>query len=75
VGYLYIHNNRASSSAGSGIFVFATASTQTVGPTRPPVQWILGTSSLMVMQKRHEVDQSPHSSANVEKVEITQIGW
>jgi len=48
---------------------------KTVGPTRPPVQWILGASSLMVMQKRHEVDQSPHSSANVEKVEIAQTGW
>ena len=75
MGYQYIHSNRASSSAGSGIFVFVTASTQTVGPTRPPIQWILGASCLMVMQNRHEVDQSPHSSAIVEKVEIAQTEW
>jgi len=70
-----MHSNRASSSAGSGIFVFATVSTQTVGSTRPPIQWILGASSLMLMQKKHEVDQSLHSSANVEKAEIAQTGW
>ena len=68
MGYLYIPSNRASSSAGLWIFVFATASTQTVGPSRPPVHWILGTSFLMVMQKRHEANQSPYSSASVEKV-------
>jgi hypothetical protein len=32
--------------AGLGIFLFATASRTALGPTQPPIQWVLGTPSL-----------------------------
>jgi hypothetical protein len=39
----------------------------TLGPTHPPIQWVLGALSLGVKQQGREADHSPPSSAEVEK--------
>jgi hypothetical protein len=52
--------------AGLGIFLF-TASRTALGPTQPPVQWVLGALSLGVKRPGCEADRSPPSSAEVEK--------
>jgi len=44
-------------------FIFITVFRPTLGPTQPPVQWVLG-----VKQLGHEVDHSPPSSAEVKNV-------
>jgi hypothetical protein len=47
------------SQQGLGIFLFTTTSRLTLGPTQPPIQWVLGTLSLRVKQPGHEADHSP----------------
>jgi hypothetical protein len=49
------------------IFLFSTASRQTLRPTQPPIQWVLGTLSLGVMHVGHEVDHSPPPNVEVKK--------
>jgi len=37
-----------------------------MGPTQPPIQWVVGALSLGVKQPGREADHSPPSSAEVE---------
>jgi hypothetical protein len=53
---------------GLGIFLFTTVSRMALGPTQPPIQWVLGDLSLGVKQPVHEADHSPPSSAKVKNV-------
>jgi hypothetical protein len=39
-----------------------------LGPTQPPIQWVLGALSLGVKQPGSEADHSPPSSAKVKNV-------
>jgi hypothetical protein len=56
---------------GLGIFLFTTMSRTALGPTWPPIQWVLGSLSLGVKQLECEADHSPPSSAKVkERVEL-----
>jgi len=50
---------------GQGLFFFATASTLAVGPTQPPIQWVLGVLSPGVKQQRLGADHSHPSSVKV----------
>jgi hypothetical protein len=50
---------------GLGSFLFTTASRPALGPTQPPIQWVLGSLSLGVYRPRRETDHSPPSSAEV----------
>jgi hypothetical protein len=52
---------------GLGIFLFTTASGTALGPTRPPIQWVLGALSLGVKRPGREADHSPPSSAEVKE--------
>jgi hypothetical protein len=53
--------------AGVGIFLFDTMSRPALGPTEPPIQWVLGTLSLGVKGPGREADYSPPSSAEVKE--------
>jgi hypothetical protein len=44
---------------------FSTVSRPALGPTQPPIQWVLGTLSLEVKRPGREGDHSPPSSAEV----------
>jgi hypothetical protein len=50
---------------GLGIFLFTTTSRMALGPTQPPIQWVLQVLSLEVKWLGHEADQLPLSSAKV----------
>jgi hypothetical protein len=50
-----------------GIFLFTTASRTALGPTRPPIQWVLGALSLVVKRPGREADHSLPSSAEVKE--------
>jgi hypothetical protein len=52
---------------GMGIFLFTTASTTALGPTQPPISWVLGVLSLGIKRPGREANQSPSSSAEVEE--------
>jgi hypothetical protein len=52
---------------GLGIFLFTTASRTALGPTQPPIQWVLGSLSLGVKLPGREAYHSPPSSAEVEE--------
>jgi hypothetical protein len=52
---------------GLGIFLFTTASTTSLGPTQPPIQWVPEALSLGVKRLGHEADHSPPSSAEVKE--------
>jgi hypothetical protein len=52
---------------GLGIFLFTTASRTALGPTQPPIQWVLGALSLGVKRPGREADNSPPSSAEVKE--------
>jgi hypothetical protein len=53
-----------------GIFLFATASSPALGPTRPPIQWVLGDVSLGVKRPGREADCLPQTSAEVKNAWI-----
>jgi hypothetical protein len=53
--------------AGAGNFLFTTASRTALGPTHPPIQWIIGALSLGVKRPMRETDHSPPSSAEVKE--------
>jgi hypothetical protein len=48
-----------------GIFLFNTMSRPALGPTRSPIQWVLGALSQGVKQLGHEAGHWPPSSAKV----------
>jgi hypothetical protein len=50
-----------------GIFPFTTASRTALGPTQPPIKWVLGALSLGVKRPGREADHSPPSSAKVKE--------
>jgi hypothetical protein len=62
--------NRVHFLVGAGTFFFATASRSALGPTQPPIQWVLGTPSLGVKWPGNEADHTPPSSADVKSVEL-----
>jgi hypothetical protein len=51
--------------AGSGNFLFTTASRMALGPTQPPIQWVPGSLSLGVRRPGREADHSLPSSTEV----------
>jgi hypothetical protein len=54
------------SQQGLEIFLFTTAARTALGPTQPPIQWVLsGAVSLGVKRPGREADHSPPSSAEV----------
>jgi hypothetical protein len=53
---------------GLGIFFFSTVSRPALGPTQPPIQWVLGSFSPGLKQLGCEADHSPISSAKVKNV-------
>jgi hypothetical protein len=52
---------------GLGIFLFTTASRTALGPTQPPIQWVLGALSPGIKRPGREADHSPPSSAEVKE--------
>jgi hypothetical protein len=50
-----------------GIFLFTTVSKTALGPTQPPIQWVLGALSLGQKRPGREADHSPPSSAEVKQ--------
>jgi hypothetical protein len=60
-----------SSSLGRGkIFLFSTSSRPVLGPTQPPIQWVLGALSLGVKRLGCEADHSVPTSAEVKNTWI-----
>jgi len=57
-----------------GISLFTTASRPALGPTQPPIQWILETISPGVKRPESEGDHSPPSSAEVNNAPIRLHG-
>jgi hypothetical protein len=53
---------------GAKIFLVSTSCRPVLGPTKPPIKWVPWTSSPGVKRPRREVDHSPLSSTEVEKV-------
>jgi hypothetical protein len=56
------------SRGGLGIFLFTIAFRTALGPTQPPIQWVLGALSLGVKRPVNEPDHSPPSSAKVKEL-------
>jgi hypothetical protein len=55
--------------AQAGIFLFTTTSRLALGPTQPPFQWELGSSSCGgVKQQGREAEHSPPSGAKVKNM-------
>jgi hypothetical protein len=54
-------------------FSFSTASRLAVGPTQPPIQWVLGALSMEVKRPGREADGSPPTSAEVMIDDATRI--
>jgi hypothetical protein len=48
-----------------GIFLFATVSRPTLGPTQTPIQSVLGTLTLGIKRPGREADHSPRSGTEV----------
>jgi hypothetical protein len=51
-------------------FLFSTSSRPALGPTKPPIKWVLGVLSPGVKQQGCEVYHSPPTSAKVKKIWI-----
>jgi hypothetical protein len=54
---------------GLGIFLFTTMLRSTLGPIKPPIQWLPGALSLGVKWPEYEADHSPPAIAEV------KIAW
>jgi hypothetical protein len=52
---------------GLGIFLFTTASRSALGPTQPPIQWVVEPLSAGIKRPGREADHSPQSSAEIEE--------
>jgi hypothetical protein len=52
---------------GLGIFLLSTPSRPALGPTNPPIQWVLGALSPGIKRPGHEADHSSPSSAEVKE--------
>jgi hypothetical protein len=61
---------RSSSPGRDKNFIFSTSSRPALGPTQPPVQWILGALSAGAKLPRREADHSLPTSAEVKKIWI-----
>jgi hypothetical protein len=63
---------RVQSSSPSRVknFLFSTSSRPALGPTQPPIQWILGALSPGIKRQGHDADHSPPTSAEVKKMWI-----
>jgi hypothetical protein len=48
-----------------GIFLFTTASRPALGPTQPPIQWVLWSVSLGIKRPGREADHTPASSVEI----------
>jgi hypothetical protein len=57
-------------SGGGKNFYFSMSSIPLLGPTQPPIQWVVGTLSLGVKRQGREADHSPPSSIEVKKMWI-----
>jgi hypothetical protein len=53
--------------AGLAIFLFETVSKPVLGPTQPPIRWVMGALSLGVNRQGREIDHSPPSRAEVKE--------
>jgi hypothetical protein len=51
--------------SNDGIFFFATASRETLGPTQPLIQWVPAPVTPGVKRPAREVEHSPSSSAEI----------
>jgi hypothetical protein len=51
-------------------FLFSMSCTPVLGPTKPPIQWVLGAFSLRVKRLGRESDHWPQTSAKVRKTWI-----
>jgi hypothetical protein len=58
----------SSNPGGDNNFHFSTSSTPALGPTKPPIQWVPGVLSAEVKRPRREADNSPPTSAEIEKM-------
>jgi hypothetical protein len=47
---------------------FLTSSRPALGPTQPPIQWVLGALSPGIKQKWREADHSPPASVEVKEM-------
>jgi hypothetical protein len=52
---------------GLEIFLFTTATRSALGPTQPPIQWVLGALSLGVKRPGREADHSHLSDVEVKE--------
>jgi hypothetical protein len=53
---------------GSKDFLFSASSRPALGPTQPPIRWVLGALSPGVKRQGREADHSPPNSAEVKKM-------
>jgi hypothetical protein len=51
-------------------FLFSTSSRPALGPTQPPIEWVLGALSPGVKRLGRGADHSPPTSAEVKKIWI-----
>jgi hypothetical protein len=58
---------RSSSPARGKNFLLSTTSIPVLGPTQPPIQWVLGSLSLGAKKPGHEADNTSPTSAEVKK--------
>jgi hypothetical protein len=59
---------RSSSPSMVKNFLFSMSFRPDLGPTQPPIQWVLGALSLGVEWQGHEADHSPPTSVKVKKL-------
>jgi hypothetical protein len=59
---------RSSSTDRVKNFLFSTSSRPVLGPTQPPIQWVMGAVSPGVKRQGREADHSPAASAEVKKM-------
>jgi hypothetical protein len=53
---------------GMGIFLFTIVSRPTLGPKKPPTQWVPGALTLGLKRLGREADHSPPSTIDVKNV-------
>jgi hypothetical protein len=68
--WAWMAEGQSSSPGKREIFLLSMSSRPVLGPTHPPLQWVLGALSLGVGWLRHEAHHSPPTSAEFENVWI-----